>query len=374
VQLSTSTQAVTLPLYDFAEYWAAGRLIAHGQNPYDSDSIARLERDVGRDGDPLPMLNPPWTLPFVLPFGMLPGHLAHLLWISFNFVIVLVASDLLWHEYGGPRASRGIAWLLAFTFVPTFLTLYLGQIAAFMLGGVALFLRCERRGEYVRAGAATLLLAVKPHLFILFWLAFGWQAFDRRGFRMASGAFLALMAGTLLAMAFNPAVLEQYRQMLVDTPPSGYRTPTIGTVLRLLFGEEHFAWQFVAPLAGVVWFLPVWIRRDRSSGWKEQMPMLLFVSLLTAPYGSWPFDLIVLLLPVIQIAATAMKNGASIRGAAIAYAAANATAAIFIVAKIDFFWWIWLTPALLLSYLTGLQSLRRIREMPALSSHRQFAH
>ena len=58
------------PPDDFVEYWAAGRLNATGQNPYDGELLLPLEREAGRDTDePIMMWNPPWTLTLVMPFG-----------------------------------------------------------------------------------------------------------------------------------------------------------------------------------------------------------------------------------------------------------------------------------------------------------------
>jgi hypothetical protein len=109
LQLARSPQALRLPLYDFAEYWAAGRLVARGENPYDADRVGQLEQEAGRDGPALLMWNPPWTLPLVLPFGLLSPHFAHLLWLLLSFATVLAAADAAWIDYGGPPEKRGIA-------------------------------------------------------------------------------------------------------------------------------------------------------------------------------------------------------------------------------------------------------------------------
>jgi hypothetical protein len=348
LQFSRSTHAINLPLYDFAEYWAAGRLLAGGENPYDPARVGELEREAGRDGEPLLMWNPPWTLPLVLPFGLLPARVAHLLWLLLSFGTVLAAADAAWIEFGGRSEGRGVAWFLAFSFVPTFLTLYLGQISAALLAGAVLFLHFERSGRDFRAGASTLLLAVKPHLFTFFWIALCLWAVGRRRWRVLAGGAAAGLAATLVAMAFDPAVLSHYREALTLTPPTQYRSPTLGTVLRLLFGEDRFALQFLAPLPGLVWFVPVWLRHRCSWDWGERLPGLLFASLLTAPYGAWPFDLVVLLAPLLRAAAA---GGRSLpRGAAALYAAVNVGAAVCVMRRVDFFWWLWLTPALLATY------------------------
>jgi hypothetical protein len=357
LQLTRSPHALDLPLYDFAEYWAAGRLAARGENPYDPARVGELEREAGRDGEPLLMWNPPWTLPLVVPFGLAPPQAAHLLWLLASFGTVLAAADLAWREYGGPAGTRGVAWLLAFTFVPTFLTLYLGQIAAVPLAGAVLFLRWVRRGHELRAGAATLLLAVKPHLFAFFWVALLLWSAGRHRWRVPAGAVLAGLAATLAALAFDPAVLSQYRETLTATPPAQYRSPTWGTVLRLLCGEGRFGLQFIPPLLGVAWFVPTWLRHRSSWDWGERLPALLFASLLAAPYGAWPFDLVVLLVPLLRVAAAAARDGGVPRGAVVLYLAANGVAAASVAGRVDFFWWLWLTPALLLAYAAGLRLL-----------------
>ena len=47
------------------------------------------------------------------------------------------------------------------------------------------------------------------------------------------------------------------------------------------------------------------------------MPLLVLVSFLTTFYGAWPFDLVILLLPVIQAAVWAVEVK-SLRTAALA--------------------------------------------------------
>jgi hypothetical protein len=87
---------------------------------------------------------------------------------------------------------------------------------------------------------------------------------------------------------------------------------------------------------------------------------LVLVSLLTTPYGAWPFDLVVLLLPLIEIAARAEQ--ASRRQLAIilaVYATIEVPAMALSVAGVDAFYFVWMPPALLLSYLGLLRMLAR---------------
>jgi hypothetical protein len=74
--------------------------------------------------------------------------------------------------------------------------------------------------------------------------------------------------------------------------------------------------------------------------------------MLTAAYGAWPFDLVLLLVPVVQVAAAVRSEG-RVRGgrAGAIYLAINAVAAMQLACEVEYFWFIWMTPALLLAYL-----------------------
>jgi hypothetical protein len=79
--------------------------------------------------------------------------------------------------------------------------------------------------------------------------------------------------------------------------------------------------------------------------------------LLTTAYGAWPFDLVVLLVPVVEIAARA-QQASRIQLAIVVsvYAALELPALAQSVAGVDPFYFVWMPPSLLLSYL-GLRRL-----------------
>lgn len=338
-----------LPLIDFVEYWAAGRLNVHGENPYDPAAVHQLERAAGRDHDGILMWNPPWTLPLVMPLGLLDCRTAHLLWLAVQGVILVWCGDALWRLYGGAPSHRGLAWLLALTFLPSLFALTAGQIVPFVLLGAVLFLVFVRQGRDFLAGASLVLLAIKPHLAYLFWIALLCWCLSRRRWAILGGGLLGGAAALGVAMLCNPAVLGQYWHTFTHQPPAQYRSPTLGTVLRLWFGEEHFCLQFLALLPGLAWLLPYWLRHRRDWEWSERLPLLLLVSMLTAAYGAWLFDLALLLVPVLQTAARTRRD--TWKPAALAYLAINAVAASQLAVEAEYFAFIWMTPALLLAYL-----------------------
>src|SRR5437868_15494925 len=88
---------------DFLEYWASARLLLDGKNPYSPQEQLVLQRSVVPNTTrPLMMWNPPWTLFFILPFGLLGFPVAHALWSILLLLCLLFCSVRLYRVYGGP--------------------------------------------------------------------------------------------------------------------------------------------------------------------------------------------------------------------------------------------------------------------------------
>ncbi len=355
------------PPDDFVEYYAAGQLNARGENPYDGSLLLPIERAAGRDTDePIMMWNPPWTLALVMPVGLLEARTAQLLWLAISLALVIWCVDRLWLEYGGPVERRWIAWLLGLVFPPTLFVLNAGQIGPFLLLGITGFLLAERRGWPMLAGACGVLMAIKPHLVYLFWPTLAVWAVGQRDqlvgrSRIILGGLLAGLIATLIPLACNSDVLAQYYDAMTHRTPDQWKSPTLGSLLRELFGEEQFRLQFVPTVIGFVWLaIELWRHPGREWVWLERMPMLLLVSFATASYGAWPFDLVILLPAVIAIGAQVTASGCRKRivlaiaiFSAIAFGAMAMNAAHVTSDK-----FVWMAPALLAGYVL-LHSPRR---------------
>jgi hypothetical protein len=82
------------------------------------------------------------------------------------------------------------------------------------------------------------------------------------------------------------------------------------------------------------------------------MPMLLLVSFVTAAYGAWPFDLVILLPAAIHaaVAIVASKDPGQVRLGLACWIAINLAALTLNILKINSFWFIWMAPAMLAAY------------------------
>jgi len=295
-----------IPVDDFVAYWAAARLQIQGQNPYTPALILDVERAAGsREREPLVMLNPPWTLVFLLPFGMVAYPVGRIAWLLTAFFAVVLGTWWAWQVYGGSSSrSVWVAGLIAISFLPVWVVLALGQIDPLILAGLAGFLYFENRSHHGLAGACIVLMTVKPHLFYLFWIALILWVFEARRWSVLIGAVLAGMVAVTLAAAANPSVMFQYLEVVLNQPPPlSWLTPTIGTFLRLQFGMDRHWLQFIPMALGIAWLLLRWHRWRRAWSWAAQLPLLVVVSLATTSYV-WFYDQVVLLPALIQIAAT----------------------------------------------------------------------
>jgi hypothetical protein len=351
----------TLGLGDYIAYWSAGRLNASGGNPYSPVELLPLQQELGWPDDfPNMMYYPPWTLALVMPFGLLSFGVSRMAWLVLNLIVAVFAADRLWSYFGGPAKYRLWAWVVALSFVPTLVVLRIGQIGPLLLLGVAGFLVFERRRQGWLAGAVLLLATIKPHLVYLFGLAVLLWAVDRRRWSVLMGGSLAALAALAVALACNPEALDQYRYAVAN-PPSGNVTPTFGALLRLVLGEDQAWLQFVPSVFGVLWFAFYWAKHRRTWAWEEQAPVLLLVSFLTTSYGSWVFDLVVLLVPILQAAVWAFSS-ADRRLGAIAlgsYLAIDGLALVLNLRQAVYPAFIWMTPALLVAYLACRRRMGR---------------
>ena len=121
---------------DFVAYWAVGRLLVEGGNPYDVEAILALQRSIGsRFVDAGVIRNPPWTLPLFLPFASLDFASGWYAWTLSQVALVGGCAAALWRLFDG-RARPAVAIGLAFAFPPALFVALGGQIGGMLLLGL----------------------------------------------------------------------------------------------------------------------------------------------------------------------------------------------------------------------------------------------
>jgi hypothetical protein len=276
-------------------------------------------------------------------------------------MIVILCADWIWRLYGGPIRYRWAAWAIALGFIPTLYMLRTGQIGSLVLLGTVGFLHFEKRGTHELSGAMLALTALKPHLVYLLWLCILFWLLERGHWRVLFGGAVAALIATTLPLMTNPLVFHQYFNAVTNHSPLDWVTPTIGTVLRLLFGTDRPWLQLLPMIPGVLWSLWHWSSHRRHWEWVREAPLLILVSFFTTPYGAYSHDYVVTLLPILQVAVRGMQISRDGRRfiPTISFLTINFILICFEIFNIhNEFSFIFMSPILLVLYLFLLRLLR----------------
>jgi hypothetical protein len=332
--------------YDFVAYWSSARLLLQRQNPYDAHALLQMEQALGWPWpDPARIWNPPWALALMLPFALVPFGFAHMAWLLLQLALIIGSSVLLWRHFLPQNTLHWIAPVLAIGFFPAQASLITGQLGAWALVGVAVFLYAARSRRDLLAGSALSLLLIKPHVSYLFWSAALWWALRERRWKALVGWAAALAVASGIAALLDPEVFVDFMASVMKPPLDWPAPPTLGTLLRLLFGWEQYWLPFLPSLLGALG-LVIWLWRQRGVWkWERAAIPLLLASVMAAPYG-WSYDQLVLLPVVIALFSRIMPIH-DVRGAAIAamWAASQLGCAILTQYRVDFYL-VWHAPVL----------------------------
>src|SRR6266852_3590482 len=238
---------------DSIQYWAAGTLLVHRQNPYSVASVLALERSQGYPADrPLMLRTPPWSVWMVLPLGLLSAFWAWVAWLAILLGSLVIAIRISWRMYGDrerPRPPNAFL-LFGYLFAPVAACLVAGQMGLVLLLGIALFLLLEQDHPFL-AGAALLIPLAKPHIFTLLWPILAVWIVTRKRWSLLGGIGAAFLVALSIAVAFDPAIFQHYREMLQQQAIQNEFIPALSGMIRVLFFRRFFWVQFV-PMARVV--------------------------------------------------------------------------------------------------------------------------
>ncbi len=247
------------------------------------------------------MYNPPWVLALAYPFALLDWPAARLAGLIVQTVVVLVSAERLGRMLGGGGARDGEAGVFAaLTFFPVWTALRMGQFSVFQLAAVA-GLTGLTPASGVWTGALLALLLVKPQLTAVSGMILALWCVRVRAWRVAGGMLLALLVSAVIVTLSNPSVWQQYPGRDGESPSGSFH-----------FSDNRSAscadgWH--RPASGFSSCRPRsgrcgdsgWTRHRNNWNWRTAGILPLFVGCLTAGYGGWMFDLIVLLPAVILV-------------------------------------------------------------------------
>jgi hypothetical protein len=92
------------------------------------------------------------------------------------------------------------------------------------------------------------------------------------------------------------------------------------------------------------------------------------VSFVTAPYGAWPFDMVLLLPAAVWLV---LRAESRVRTPVVAgLVAVNVGCLVLNLLKITSFWFLWVSPAVLVLYILGTRTPMRQTDPPPAASRR----
>lgn len=295
---------------DFNAYWSASYLLAQSQDFTDRDLMLAVEAEQTERSTDYAMMtwNPPWLLALLLPLTIFDFSQAALIWLFVNIGIIFTASILIWRMW--PRSDHSgyrvfVAPVVAFAFSSTLVALIAGQVSALVLLGLVLFLYFHHRSSPFLAGAALTLVMVKPHLVYISLAIIFLQALSVRRWRFFAGFCLTILLLTFVVFGLRPTVLSDYLGLLQqETRLLRWNVPTMGGAIQAYTGSNlgKYLALIVLPITVLIW----WVR-FRDAEMQTVVTTATVLSLITAPFG-WSYDLVLLLIPIIQLVAFSLER------------------------------------------------------------------
>jgi len=339
---------------DFVSYWAAGQRLVHHADPYNSLAILALEKSVGlRTLRPLIMRNPPFALFLTIPLGFVSEKTGVVLWSLLILASLMVFIRLLRGIHGDPQNRLH---LIGYLFAPSLACLLAGQTSSFALLGLTLFFYFHRTYPWL-AGAALLLCALKPHLFLPFAVALIYWIVAEKSYRVLAGAILALGIACAVPSLFDANVYSHYSAMMRTAGIAAEFVPTLSEIFRIAI-NPGVAWlQFLPAVAGCLWALWYFRRHRDHWDWQRHGALLMLVSLLVAPY-SWFTDEVVVLPAMLQ--AIYLVAASPRQTALLWFGLVDGVALIEVICGVQMYsgLYVWTTAAWLLWYLCFMRDSR----------------
>jgi len=230
------------------------------------------------------------------------------------------------------------------------------QIDPLVLLGIVGFLHFQERKQWWLAGLALTLVAIKPHLVYIFWVALIVWMLEKRQWRVILGGAAGGAVAIMIPLMFVPGIFAQYFGLYSTnavSKPFDWKTPTLSTALGLIFGLDNLWVRYIPPGLTLIWFIFYWRKQRIDWNWTEQMPLLLLVSQATTVFA-WVWDQVVLLPALLLGAVWAFRGGRSrILGAALVGFLMIDLAPLLVMIGVlipDGFSLFWMVPGFLLAY------------------------
>jgi hypothetical protein len=293
---------------DYIQYWAEGRQVLDGANPFDAPAILRLEQSAG-PGRTEPELSgsPPLVLLLATPLAILSAKTSLVVWFAVMLAALTASLWVFWILHGRPDT---LLYLFGFLFAPAIACLQSGQISILFLLGIVIFIYFHKSHSWL-AGAWLVPLTLKPHLFLPFAVALLLWIVSRRAYGVLAGFAAALTICLAVTFYLDPQAWPQYLVMMKTQHLISDFVPTWSETIQRLIDPKMIWLRFVPEAAACAWAAWYFRTRRHRWNWMDEGMVTLLVSCLCAPYGFF-FDEAILLPAVLTGILRARNSGRSL--------------------------------------------------------------
>lgn len=292
---------------DFFTFWLSGHLAALGQDPYIASTWTQAHHEFGATWIPnATFIYPqPVSLLFI-PLGLLPVYPAFVVWAILSQFMILASLLLLLKARADVPAVRFILPLIAgiAIFRSTVVTLHNGQLAALLLLVTSAIVYLWEKGGWAQGAVLLPLLALKPNLgvpVILFLSAY--LIYRRRIQALLLGAFAGLLL-IVLGLLQNPRWIAEFWSagntklaQIFGIAPTLWGISTYLCKYNGACSLTYGALASTLTLIAGTWL--AWSNRRVLSP-LNVVALACTVMLLLTP-TAWPYDQLLLLIPIVAI-------------------------------------------------------------------------
>lgn len=242
----------------------------------------------------LPFFNPPFVALLTAPLALLPIIYAYTIWTVINIILLVIICFLFYRNIPLSKTNKILSIIGMLTFIPVLTSLLLGQLTFVMTFILFIAWMLLRQGHEFRSGLILSLLLIKPHFFLVPFLAFLIQ----RRWNVVKGLTIGVVILSFISLSIlGREGIQEYIQLLINATSwnSGYGIDikaqhSLQTLLLIIFQTDalttiRFAWTIaVIVVASTTLFF--WRKQYvfNSQAFALQFAMLILASLLISPH------------------------------------------------------------------------------------------
>ena len=282
---------------DFRGYYAAGRVLLDGGNPYDYTQVSSVLLEVTSRAGNNPFYYPLWFGWLITPLSLLPFQIARAVWMLLNLTLWLFGLIRLRQFLGFPRPGwRGWLVLLLATFVFAWTTWKFEQTGILLFVIAVEILIAYQKGQWPPLGIFLALALIKPNVMLIPVAAICIWLVRRQIWRPVIIALITLTGLVLLTTALTPGWYQPFFQpgfgeglsVVLDGPSQVTGTRLNTTLLDWLkwFGVPE---SVRIVMYAVVVLIGVWV--VIRAVWKSETILEVMVASLLVSFAITPYAL-----------------------------------------------------------------------------------